>query len=288
MPELPEVETIKRGLHDILIGLTITNVEIVAVGRFAEKYLLGDVAGKKVTDVKRRAKVLLIELDNNTTLMFHLKMTGQLIYHDKAEQFAGGHPIPPLNSPMPNSTTRVIFHFGNDGLLYFNDLRRFGWIFALPTKDVSEFPFFKTVGPEPFDEAFTSEQFAKNLLRRKNLIIKNALLDQTVIAGIGNIYADESLWLAHLHPKRIVSSLTGEELISLYDAIKESLTVGIKHKGSSSKTYVNHKGEAGTFLDYANAYHKTGLPCGRCQTLIIREKIGTRSAHYCPNCQRLR
>lgn len=287
MPELPEVETIKRGLHDVLVGLTVDAVDIRAEGRFAQRYQLPDVIGREVIDVRRRAKVLLIDLENKTSLLFHLKMTGQLIYEDPTERFAGGHPLPSLKSPMPNNTTRVIFSFDNGGKLYFNDMRRFGWVFQLKTNELEEFPFFKTVGPEPFDENFTEEVFAKNLKKRKGVMVKNALLDQTVVAGVGNIYADESLWLSKLHPKRLVSSLTDDELKILYGAVKQALAVGIEHKGASSKDYVNHKGEAGTFLDYANAYHHTGLPCARCSTLIVREKIGGRSAHYCPNCQKL-
>lgn len=287
MPELPEVETIKRGLAGVLPGLTITGVEITSDKMFATRYQIDGAIGGKIISVDRRAKVLLIHLDNNQSIMFHLKMTGQIIYEDPSDRVEGGHPNESFIAKMPDRTTRVIFTFDNRGHLYFNDVRRFGWIFVLPTTEVAEFPFFKTVGPEPFDKLFTIDVFAKNLLKRKGLIIKNALLDQSVVAGLGNIYADETLWEAQVHPKRLVSTLTDQEIPLLYHALRKSLETGIIYKGSSSKDYVNEKGEKGTYLDYANAYHRTGLPCNRCGQVIVREKIGGRSAHYCTHCQTL-
>lgn len=287
MPELPEVETIKRGLEQVLLGLSLTNFEVLAPARFHHKYDIGKLDKQKITAVRRRAKVLIIDLDDGNSILFHLKMTGQLIYQDEKDRIAGGHPTPPLKTPVPNKSTHVIFSFANGGELFFNDLRKFGWIKVIPTPEVEppRFNYLQAIGPEPFDEAFTAEQFYKNLQRRKNTAIKTAILDQTVIAGIGNIYSDEALWLAKIHPNKKVKDVTQNEAIAVFCAIRESLKIAIEHRGSSSRSYVDHKGDIGKFLDYANTYHRTGEPCKRCKTPIIRQKIGGRSAHYCPTCQ---
>lgn len=301
MPELPEVETIKRGLEQVLPRLQLENVDVLAPAKFHHKYDIGKLDKQKITGVRRRAKVLIIDLDDGNSILFHLKMTGQLIYQDlirgrtspgsrgptSTRHIAGGHPTPPLKTPVPNKSTHVVFSFTNGGQLFFNDLRKFGWIKVFPTPEVGQLDLLKTVGPEPFDEKFTAEQFYKNLQRRKNTAIKTALMDQTVIAGVGNIYSDEALWLAQIHPNKKVKDLTKKEIELLFTSVKTSLDIAIKHRGSSSRSYVDHKGDIGTFLDYANTYHRTGKPCKRCSTPIVRQKIGGRSAHYCPNCQQL-
>ncbi len=287
MPELPEVETIKRGLGQVLPGLTIVDIEVLPDPRFHYKYDIADALDQSIVSIDRMAKVLILHLKNDKSMLFHLKMTGQLIYESEEDRYAGGHPIPPLNSPMPNKTTHVIFSFDNGAKLYFNDLRKFGWIKVIPTAAIQNDNLLKTIGPEPLDPKFTAKELFDRLQRKKKTPIKTALMDQTVVSGIGNIYSDEALWLAKIHPKRLAGALSKKEVDEIYKGIVKSLQVAIEHKGSSSKSYVNHKGEAGTFLEYANAYHHTGLPCKRCGTPIVREKINGRSAHYCPKCQRL-
>lgn len=287
MPELPEVETIKRGLAQALPGLRLKNVEVLAPARFHHKYDIGELDKQKIIDVRRRAKVLIIDLDDGNSILFHLKMTGQLIFEDKDDRIAGGHPTPPLNTPLPNNSTHVIFTFSNGERLFFNDLRKFGWIKVMQTNQLNSFDLLKTAGSEPFDDNFTTADFYTRLQKRKKTFIKTALMDPTIIAGIGNIYSDEALWIAKIHPKKRVKELTQKQTAVLFAAIREILGVAISFRGSSSKTYVDHKGDVGKFLDFASVYHKVGIPCKRCGMPIVKEKINGRTAHFCPNCQKL-
>ena len=292
MPELPEIETITRGLDREVVGQVVTKVEVLVPKMFVWNSLKeSNLEGAKIINVKRVAKMVVMNLSSDTSLVFHLKLTGQLIYQDKKTRIAGGHPLPPLNLPVPNKTTHIIFTLkGKDeniGHLYFNDLRKFGWVKFVPTSKLNELTAIGEEGPDPFEKKWTLEEFKTRLAHRKNAAIKPLLMDQKFLAGVGNIYSDEALWLAKIHPKRAASSLTSTEVEKLYQAIKESLTTGIKHKGAPSSSYVNLGGEKGVFLTYANAYHRTGLPCNRCKTPIIRLKIGSRSAHFCPACQTL-
>ncbi len=291
MPELPEIETITRGLDREVVGQTITKIEVVVPKMFVWNSLKeSNLKGAKIMDVKRVAKMIVMNLSSDTSLVFHLKLTGQLIYLDADTRIAGGHPLPPLNLPVPNKTTHIIFTLkdakGQIGHLYFNDLRKFGWVKFVPTDKINELTSVGEVGPDPFDKKWTLDEFKIRLGRRRGAVIKTLLMDQKFLAGVGNIYSDEALWLAKIHPKRAAGSLTNSEVEKLYHAIKESLLIGIKHKGASSSSFVNLGGEKGTFLTYANAYHHTGLPCKRCRTPIVRLKVGSRTAHFCPACQK--
>lgn len=288
MPELPEVETVKKELKEKIVGLEFSDIEVKAAKLFQWNNLSQkDLIGAKIKNIWRRAKILVFELSNGKSLVMHLKLTGQLIYEDKKTRIAGGHPIPPLNEPVPNKTTHIIFSFTNGGRLYFNDLRKFGWVKLLPSQKVSTLREMTEFGPEPLEETFTLEEFKKRLTKYPNQKIKPLLMDQKFIAGIGNIYSDEALWLARLHPLRRVATLSDEEISALYKGIKESLEKAIKLGGASRHAFIRTGGEAGLYLDYANAYHMTGKPCKRCQTPIRRIKLGGRSAHFCPKCQKM-
>src|SRR6266496_3479811 len=194
MPELPEVETVRRGLANLIIGRTIKEVTNDTSKSFpnAPKDVEVFLLEAKITDVRRRAKVLLIDLSTKYTLVIHLKMTGQLVYRGDAV-FGAGHPNDSLIGELPDRSTRVVFTFADDSHLYFNDQRKFGWVKLLPTLEVPNIDFMKKVGPEPLEASFTAEAFAERFKRRSKTSIKAALLDQTVVAGVGNIYADESL-----------------------------------------------------------------------------------------------
>jgi formamidopyrimidine-DNA glycosylase len=212
MPELPEVETVRIGLSQLLPGKQITAVDFDWPKGFpnsaqdVEAFLVG----AKVIEVKRRAKVLLIELSSKYCLVIHLKMTGQLVFRSKddTERFGAGHPNDSLIGTLPDKSTRVTFTFADGSRLFFNDQRKFGWVRLMPTVEVPNIDFFLKVGPEPLEADFTPQVMLGRLQRRKNSGIKAVLLDQTVVAGIGNIYADESLWGAKIHPLTVVKNLT--------------------------------------------------------------------------------
>lgn len=281
MPELPEVETIRRGLEKVLVGQTVKSVDVRV-----PKLFIGQLevpVGQEVIEVSRRAKILIIKL-SRSYLLVHLKMTGQLIYVPKKGQIVlGGHPDKVYSLSLPHKHSHIIFQFDH-GTLYYNDLRKFGWIKALDSADKVE----KEVahfGPEYTWPEFSLEYFGKKLAKRPAITIKQALLDQTVVAGIGNIYADESLFCAKVLPTRKVKDLTATDTKAIYQCISEVLNLSLSHGGTSAKDYRQVDGSMGTFLAIANVYKREKLPCKICGTPIKRIKISGRSSHFCPNCQ---
>lgn len=281
MPELPEVETIRLQLKEKLIGKKIEEVEKLHPKTFGDDPRA--ILGAKIKDIRRQGKILIFDLDNQKSLVTHLKLTGQLIYEGKGERAAGGHPVPPLNAPVPNKTTRIIYHFEDGSKLYFNDLRLFAYIHVVPTVQVEEEKAIKEMGPEPFDEGFTKE-WLTDQLSKKSSKIKALLLDQTFISGIGNIYSDEALYCAKIHPFVKSGSLAKDKIDKLYNCLKEVLKKGLKSGGASDNSYVNAKGEKGKFMDFASVYHKKFCPKGH---PIFRLKMGGRSAHFCSVEQKL-
>ena len=284
MPELPEVETIRLQLAKKIIGLKITDFEVDS-----PKIFLGNKAqmlGKEVCGLRRFAKVLVIDLDGTKSLLIHLKMTGQLIYQKNSERVAGGHPIPPLNLPVPNKTTHAIFTFNNGAKLYFNDLRKFGWVKLVATDGSEIAELEKEFGIEPPSSKFTLDYFSGKLAKYKNRPVKLAIMEQSLAPGVGNIYASEALFLAKLNPNRKVSSLTEAETKQLYSGIRNALTTGLKHGGASSSSYIKPDGERGFYLDYAAVYNREGEKCKRCGGVIKKEKLGQRGTYWCPNCQK--
>ena len=308
MPELPEVETIRIGLQQKIIGLTITEVVILN-----SKTFQGDeknVIGSKVIKTWRAAKMLGIDVEpteqltvnsrqqkinakklfteNNPryTLLFHLKMSGQIIYKDEIEIFAGGHPTLDMKEQMPNKSTRVMFTFSDGSKMYFNDQRKFGWIKVVQTDKVNEDSFYKGLGPEPLDKSFTPQVLKERLEKHPSWPIKVAIMDQQLIAGIGNIYAAEACFDAKLDPRVKVSELEAHDFNELFKGIIRSLNDGIKYGGSSRAHFVNAEGEKGLFLDYANVYGRKGEPCKKCKTLIEKIEQSGRGTFYCPSCQR--
>lgn len=287
MPELPEVETVRSGLAALLPGHVITDVDFdwpkgfpndpIAVKEF--------VIGAKVIDVRRRAKVLLIDLDTDYTLVIHLKMTGQLVYRSATEKFGAGHPNDSLIGELPDKSTRVTLTL-NGAKLFFNDQRKFGWVKVLPTDEVMEMSFFKKVGPEPLDPQFMPSDFIKRLDRRSNSGIKAVLLDQSVIAGVGNIYADESLWAAKIHPLTKVGDLSKLRLTKLYNELRHVLQLAIDKGGSSDRNYVNAEGKKGSYMDFAKVFRLEGQPCPRCGRIIEKTRVAGRGTHVCLNCQK--
>jgi formamidopyrimidine-DNA glycosylase len=190
-----------------------------------------------------------------------------------------------LVGKLPDKSTRVVLDFG-DSKLFFNDQRKFGWIRLLPTAEVPNIDFMQRLGPEPLSAYFTQGQFRERLKRRANTNIKAALLDQSVIAGVGNIYADESLWGAKIHPATLVKNLPAKKLNSLYESLRTVLELSIKKGGSTDRNYVDARGRKGSYLSFANVFRRNGKPCPRCGTIIEKTRIAGRGTHFCPKCQR--
>lgn len=288
MPELPEVETVRRGLSGLLPGLKVVGVRHDWAKSFpnspndVEQFL----AGANIMDVRRRAKVLMIDLETDYTLVIHLKMTGQMVFVGK-QRFGAGHPNDSLVSKLPDKSTRVTFEFDNGSHLYFNDQRKFGWVRLLPTIEVPNIDFMKKVGPEPLEDSFTAKDFETRLRRRSNSGIKAVLLDQTIVAGVGNIYADESLWGAMIHPATLVKSLTFHKIEILYKELRFVLNLAIEKGGSTDRNYVNAEGKRGSYMDFARVFRREGLDCPRCGTTIEKSRVAGRGTHTCPKCQKL-
>ena len=287
MPELPEVETIRIGLAKLLPNRVIKDVwhdwhksfpnAPADVARF--------MVNAKVEFVRRRAKVLIIELSSEYSLVIHLKMTGQLVFRGE-EVFGAGHPTNSLVGELPDKSTRVIIDFTDGSKLFFNDQRKFGWMRLLPTIEVPEIDFMKKVGPEPLENDFTVKEFIERLYLRKGSAIKSVLLDQTIIAGVGNIYADESLWLARIHPETAVAKISKAKLVLLYNTLRDVLWTSIKNGGSTDRNYVNSEGQKGSYLSFAKVFRKQGQPCPRCGTSIEKIRVAGRGTHICPRCQK--
>jgi formamidopyrimidine-DNA glycosylase len=288
MPELPEVETIVRGLARLLPGRRVVSVNFDWPKSFpnapadVEQFLVG----AKVVKVARRAKVLLIELSSKYSLVIHLKMTGQLVFRAPDESFGAGHPNESLIGELPDKSTRVTLEFGDGSHLHFNDQRKFGWMRLMPTVEVVNLDFFVKVGPEPLAADFNWQVLRDRLQRRKNTSIKAALLDQTVIAGVGNIYADESLWGAKIHPATLVKNVSEAKIQSLYKELVYVLNLSIEKGGSTDKNYVDSEGKRGSYLSFARVFRREGQACPRCGHTIEKLRVAGRGTHVCPHCQK--
>jgi formamidopyrimidine-DNA glycosylase len=289
MPELPEVETVRRGLQKLIVGKTVKEVAHDWPKSFpnAEADVRHFLAGVDVTDVRRRAKVLLIDLSSGYSLVVHLKMTGQMVFVGPKSRFGAGHPNESLVGELPDKSTRVIFAFTDGSTLYFNDQRKFGWVRLLPTVEIPNIDFMAKVGPEPLEADFTAKDFAQRLKKRANTSIKAALLDQTVIAGVGNIYADESLYAAKIHPAKRVKDVSAAKLNTLFIELRAVLNIAIEKGGSTDKNYVNADGKRGSYLSFAKVFRREGKPCPRCGTTIIKTRVAGRGTHICPYCQKM-
>ena len=320
MPELPEVETVRLGLAKLLPRLIIKDVWHDWKKGFPNAP--ADVArfmiGASVKSVRRRAKVLIIELSSGYSLVIHLKMTGQLVFvhenqledssskivagnkvrknqsanskllttNEPSALFGGGHPNDSLINNLPDKSTRVVLDFIDGSKLFFNDQRKFGWMRLLPTVEVPEIDFLKTVGPEPLEDDFTVDKFIERLQTRKNSPIKAVLLDQKVLAGVGNIYADESLFAAKIHPSTPVSKASRTKLVMLHGDLIAVLRLAIEKGGSTNRNYVNAEGKKGSYMSFAQIFRKEGQPCPRCGTIIEKIRVGGRGTHICPHCQK--
>jgi len=289
MPELPEVETVRLGLSALLPGRRIKTVTHDWEKSFpnAAQDVRAFIVNATVQAVRRRAKVLIINLSTSYSLVIHLKMTGQLVFRSDHERFGAGHPSSSLVGELPDKSTRVVITFQDGSRLFFNDQRKFGWMRLLPTAEVENLDFFQKVGPEPLADDFTVANFIDRLYRRKHSGIKAVLLDQTVVAGIGNIYADESLWGAKIHPETKVECIPVPQLGALYESLRAVLRLSIEKGGSTDRNYVNHEGKRGSYLTFANVFRREGQPCRRCGAIIIKLRVAGRGTHICPREQHI-
>ncbi len=293
MPELPEVEVVRAGLDEVLPGAVISKVNIFNPKSFqvSAEDTVAFVNSATILGVRRRAKILLFDLDSAHTMAIHLKMTGQLIYRSsiKEKSFAGGHPDNSLISDLPNNHTRVSFNLSHSttkdvGNLFFNDMRKFGWIKLFPTTTLSDLPLLQKLGPEPLIGQPQKEYLAR-IKRRPNSKIKAALLNQEVVAGIGNIYADEALWGAKVNPETRVKDLDDSKLEEILQVAINVMALSIEKGGSTDRNYVDSKGQRGTYLEYANVFRKEGEACSRCGEIILKIRVAGRGTHICPGCQ---
>ena len=290
MPELPEVETIKLGLEKKIVGLKISKIQILSPKSFIGNPNL--VRGKNILKVWRKGKYLGLDLDE-ITLLIHLKMSGQLVY-DNGKRFIGGHPTADMVGKMPNSHTRVIFSFSDPlrprseasgSHLYFNDQRKFGWVRVVDSGQVTVDSSLKKLGPEPLEKEFSWQILKSNLLHHKSMPIKVAIMDQQVVSGVGNIYANEACFDAGLDPRTKVGNLTDAQFKKLHSGIIRALREGIKHGGSTRAHFVDAEGHKGYFLDYAFVYGRDKHPCKVCNTIIKKIQLGGRGTYFCPKCQ---
>jgi formamidopyrimidine-DNA glycosylase len=291
VPEGPEVETIRRGLELGVVGQSVAGVEVLFEGSFeaVPEQRRQLVVGAEISHLARYGKVLVMELSNGQALMFHLKMTGQLVLvKADGERFAGGHPTESMREPLPDRSTRVVFEFVSGDKLFFNDQRKFGWIKLVPAAEVRLDSLVSRLGPEALGDEFTVAYLQSQLSRHARPPVKAILLDQSVVAGVGNIYADEALNLARIHPARAGGSLKPAEVKRLQSAVREIMALGIEHGGTSFAHYVNSLGGKGDYLEHARVFRRQGQPCRvHPDTPIEKIRVAGRGTHICPRCQRI-
>ncbi|HZS43204.1 MAG TPA: bifunctional DNA-formamidopyrimidine glycosylase/DNA-(apurinic or apyrimidinic site) lyase [Candidatus Paceibacterota bacterium] len=306
MPELPEVQTTVNGLNKNVIGLSIKDVwtdyrSVSHVGKdnIKDKIFFANfrrkILGKKILGASRRAKNVLIHLSGDLTVLIHMKMTGHIMYGQyvfnknlKKDPWQAAEKDGPLADPY-NRHLHLVFSLSSKKQLVLSDMRKFAKVTLIESKNPEESPHLANLGPEPLPKEFTYAVFKKQIMRRPNGRIKNVLMDQELIAGIGNIYSDEALFRAHIHPESHPAKIPEKNLKLLYPAIKGVLKKGLDFGGDSTSDYRNIKGERGKFQAEHHVYRRAGKPCPKkgCKGKIVRKVVGGRSAHFCPVHQKL-
>jgi len=302
MPELPEVTTTVKGLHKVLPGLVITSVwtdiakknqplkqfkDTIKNESFFKKFEK-EIVGKKIISVERRAKNILINISGSNTILIHLKMTGHIIYGNYVYNKKENKWTPDikerkaLHDPY-NRFIHVVFSLSNKKQFVFCDSRKFGKVTLIKSNSEGESIHLNNIGPEPLDKKFDFEKFKERLFLKKNNNIKTVLMDQSVIAGIGNIYSDEMLWSSNIHPESKPINIPTKQLQNLFKSMQEVLNKGIDFGGDSMSDYRDINGERGNFQNHHNVYKKKNEKCGKakCTGVIIRKVINGRSAHFC-------
>ena len=284
MPELPEVESLRRDLSATLVGRTIADVE----ARLPRLFLaptglaLGDLAGKRIMALRRRAKFLLIDLSDETALVIHLRLAGQLVHRaaDGTTLAKGGHPVPAYDAPLPHKSTHFTFRLDDGGVLYLTDIRQFGRVWFLPASEVEPLLAQSKLGPEPLDPSFTLDVLRERLAKRGRSQLKALLLDQHFVGGVGNIYADEITFESGLTPATRADEITGERLARLYAAIVNVLSFAVREGVAEILN-----GKAAPDRDFPKVHGRAGAPCPRCGTTIQKTRFVGRGTYTCPSCQ---
>lgn len=273
MPELPEVEIIRRGLERYICGEAITQVDVLLprqIQAMSPDRFSALLRGRVIERVDRRGKYLLLQLSGRWTLVIHLRMTGRLVYE--------------ADGVVRDPYARVVFSLSSGADLVFGDVRTFGVLYLLPQEKAKALPGLASLGPEPLSAAFTPAYLHQEV-KGKKAPVKSFLLQQEHVAGIGNIYADEALFVAGIHPARHVDTLSREQIDRLHDAIQSVLRDGIADGGTTFRDYKNAEGGQGHHQEHLHVYEREGLPCENCGSLIKKMKIGGRGTRYCPRCQ---
>jgi len=287
MPELPEVETIRRDLAAKILHKKITKVEVAKdkIVRGSTAKFKDDLVGKSFASVNRRGKLLIFDIaSTDTYLLVHLKMTGQLIYQSSDERVAGGHPWPEFDTKLPDKHTHITITFSDKSKLYFNDLRQFGFMKIVNEKQLDV--VVAKFGIEPLTPDFTLDNFRKVFVGRK-APLKAVLLNQNLIAGLGNIYADEICFAAGVRTSKSVDRLTNKEKEALYKSAEKIIKQAIKYRGTTFRDYVDSQGRTGNFVDKLKVYGRSGDLCLKCHKFNIKKiKTAGRGTHYCPGCQK--
>jgi formamidopyrimidine-DNA glycosylase len=281
MPELPEVETIRRRLSELVVGKTIAAISV-----HREKSFQGSpglLAGAKITALSRRSKIIQIDFDTPLHLLVHLKMTGQLIFDDGTRRVGGGHPTRDFTADLPSKHTRVSVEFSDKSKLFFNDMRVFGWLKVLEPAQLAQ--EYAGLALDIIDSQLLPEAFIA-AAKRRSVPIKQVIMDNAVVAGVGNIYACDALSLARIHPQRPANTLSEAELNRLFSAMREVITLGIQHGGASISNYVTADGLSGTYQNVRLVYKREGEGCPHCTGIIEKLQIAGRGTFFCPKCQR--
>lgn len=286
MPELPEVETIRRDLETKIIGHKITAVEICdkkIIHNKPEEFVKKLLDNKFVT-AERRGKLLAIKLKTGEYILVHLKMTGQLIYKAGGKIIAGGHSLTKTEDNFSERFTRVKLELVGGEKIWFNDMRRFGYM-KIVSAEEKEKIFKNNFGIEPLTPDFTWESFSK-LFKKRQTTIKAFLMNQKIIAGLGNIYVDEVCYCAKIIPTRRVSAVTLAEQKKLFRCIPQVLELSIKNRGTTFNSFVDADGKKGRFSDFLKVFGRQGQKCRRCKGVIKKIRLVGRGTHYCHSCQR--
>jgi len=284
MPELPEVETLRRGLSQAITGRRIVAAELLKpkIYEGLPGYSLADVVDASVIDARRRAKYLILDLSNGLSLVVHLSLAGQIVViRPNAEKVTGGHPVPAYDSDLPHRQTSVILRFDDGSILYLTDIRQFAHLWLAPTPDVMTIVPDERLGVEILGPDFRAAALHERLRRRPNAKLKALLLDQSVIAGLGNIYVDESLWDAGIHPLRTAGSLSDEEASCLYVAIRDVIDLALR---DGVAQIVNGRAVIGATLP--RIHGREGFPCPKCGQTIEKMRVVGRGTYVCRDCQK--
>jgi formamidopyrimidine-DNA glycosylase len=286
MPELPEVETIVNDLNQSVLNKRIKKVNILLpkIVKGSNSCFINTLKNNSFQNIIRRGKYIIFSLKNNKFLVIHLRMTGQIIYKQKDNLIAGGHSDQNNNFNLPNKQTHVIIYFNDGPQLFYNDQRQFGYLEIINQEGLKQID--DKLGIEPLSEQFTLKCF-KDLLKNSKRNIKAFLLDQKHVAGLGNIYVDESLFLAHILPTRSLNTLNEKEIKDLYQAIKKVLRLAIKYRGTTFNNYKDAHGRKGSFINRLKVYGQENRKCLRCRKGVIKKiRTAGRGTRYCFYCQK--